>query len=332
MSKFLAKTAGSLNQHNVLYAKDIKSLLQVGMVTEKYLTPVFCQKFWSSPNVSSSDIVQAFQHKFTPLRRGDKFDAVEHLLQPLKVEIEYSTKELEGFHDSWMSEWYEIGKDMAEWSFPRWMWEKQLIKRFENNMERKIAFKGQFVKPTDGVAGFTMNSCDGLAVSLLQGIYKGATVPFQMGDIAHGDEVAYFEDFCSRIPEEYQDLEMPIFCDPALVKRYYFNRRDRFGSNTDYKPLAQQSIETYAKLLTPLPSMSGTGLFFATPQSNLVKGMKKGMPPMPNIRWYSEDVGRTLKGAAEFERFYGPAFHEEVFLPDTFLKLPNMLPAMPQAA
>ena len=309
-------------------------MLMTGMVTEKYMTPKVCENKWSSPNVTSGDVVQAYQHKFTPGVRKEKFDAVEAELQLLKIEFEYTTKELEEFFNSWMVEWVEMGKDIIQWSFPRWMWENVLIKRYEENMENKIAFKGQYVKPTDGVAGFTMNSCDGLGVGLLQGIYKGTTVPFQMGNLNQGDEVAHFEDFCKRIPFEYRRVKMPIFCDPDIPTAYYFNRRERFGRDVNYVAGMELPIETYNKTLVPLPSMAGTGLYFATPQANLVKGFKKGANPNPVIRWYSsaEDVGRTLKGAAEFYRFYNVAFHEEVFLPDTFLKLRDMLPALPQAA
>ena len=332
MSKFIRETAGSLNQHNVIYEKQVKQLLTTSMVTEKYMTPKVCEKFWSSPNVQAGDVVQAFQHKFTPGAKKIKFDAVESQLQPLKIEFEYTTAELEEFHNSWMVEWVELGRDIIEWSFPRWMWENVLIKKYEENMETKIAFKGQFVKPIEGKAGFTMNACDGLGVSLLQGIYKGAIVPFQMGNLNKGDEVAHLEDFCNRIPAEYRYMKMPIFCDPDIPSDYYFNRRERFGRDTNYVAGMELPIETFNKTLVPLPSMAGTGLYFSTPQANMVKGLKKGQPANPNIRWYVKDVGRTLQGATEFYRFYNVAFHEEVFLPDTFMKLPDMLPALPNAA
>jgi hypothetical protein len=332
MPPSIAKTAGSLNQHNILYEKDIKRMLRTGMVTEGYMTPKVCENKWSSPNVKGASIVQPYQWKFTASKNQHQFDAVESTLQPLKIDIRYTAEELEEFHNSWMVEWYELGKDMMEWSFPKWLWEKVLVKDYENDMEMKIVFGGQYSKPTSGVAGMTMNSCDGLGVSLLQGIYKGDCVPFQMGEMQVGDEVAYLEDFCNRFPSEYKNVKMPIYCDPAIPRAFYFNRRDRFSRDTNYTAGLEMPIETFNKTLVPLPSMAGTGLFFATPQANLVKGFKKGTNPNPVIRWYPDEAGRALIGAAEFWRFYNVAFYQEVFLPDTFLKLPNMLPVLPQAA
>jgi hypothetical protein len=309
----IASTAQDLNRYNVLYNTEIRQKMQVGMVTEGYLKPVPTEHTYVSPNVRMSDIVQAYQPKFTPKGTGS-FDQVANTLQLMKIDIKFEPEDLDRYHDSWMVEWVEQGKSRLEWSFPRWIWENVIMPKFEDNMEIQVAYNGVYVAPVDGQAGVTMNSCDGIGTKLSKAILAGGVVPFQMGNITPSTSVSYMEDFCKRLPFAYRFSKLPIFCAPELAADFYFDRRERFGRNVDYTATDSQQVEAYNKIITPLPSMAGSKRMICTPNRNIIKGLKRGANPYPVVRWQEQD--RMLKGLSEFYRFYGFEFYEEVFCND----------------
>jgi hypothetical protein len=125
---------------------------------------------------------------------------------------------------------------------------------------------------------------------------------------------AYLEDFCKRAPLAYRYSEMDILCSPEVASDFYFDRRERFGRNIDYKATDSTMIESYNKTLTPVPSMSGSKRLIMTPKGNAIVGFKRGANNLPVIRW--QEFDRILKGMAEFYRFYGFKYYEEVFCND----------------
>jgi hypothetical protein len=313
MSVTIASTAVDLNLYTRIYDPQIRQLMKQTMVTESHLTPVLTDHTYVSPNVTMSDIVQAYQWQFTPTGNV-MFDQVSNSLELLKIDLRFTPEELDGFHDSWMCEWVEQGKSRLEWSFPRWIWENVVMPKFADNMEMKIAYSGVYVAPTAGTAGLTINSANGLGTKLAKAITAGKVVPFAMGSRTPTTTVAYVEDFCKRPPLAYRYSAMDILCSPELASDFYFDRRERFGRNVDYKATDVQSVESFNKRLVPVPSMSGSNRMILTPKGNAIVGFKRGASSLPVIRW--QEVDRILKGLAEFYRFYGFKFYEEVFCND----------------
>jgi len=313
MAVTIASAATDLQLYNRVYNKDIRQLMKNKMVTEGLLAPRVTDHTYVSPNTSMNDIVQAYQWQFTP--KGDvEFNQVTNSLQLLKIDIRFLPEDLDRFHDSWMVEWVEQGKSRLEWSFPRWIWENVIMPKFEDNMEMKIAYNGTYTAPTAGTAGLTVNSCDGLGTKLAAAITGGKVVPFAQGTYTPTTTVAYLEDFCKRMPLPYRFSKMKILCAPEVAADFYFDRRERFGRNVDYSATDSQQVEAYNKILTPVPSMAGSKRLICTPDNNAIVGFKRGANTMPVIRWQEQD--RVLKGLAEFYRFYGFEFYEEVFCND----------------
>jgi hypothetical protein len=179
MAVTIASAAVDLNLHTRLYDPQIRQLMKQKMVTESKLTPVLTDHSYISPNVTMSDIVQAYQWQYTPTGNV-VFDQVSNTLQLLKIDLRFMPDELDAFHDSWMVEWVEQGKSRLEWSFPRWIWENVVMPKFADNMEVKIAYNGTYTAPTAGTAGLTINSCDGLGTKLAGAIGAGKVIPFGM--------------------------------------------------------------------------------------------------------------------------------------------------------
>lgn len=313
MAITIATLAADLKRYHILYDAEIKRKISLAMTTEANLTPVICERSYTAPNVKATDIVQKYQWQFTP--KGDaEFDTLTSTLEALKIDIQLSPDQLDAFHDSWMTEWVELGKSRLEWSFPRYLWENVFLPKYEDNMERKIAYSGVAAAGTAGTAGTTEGACNGLGTNLAGLISANKVVPFVMGARTPSTTVAYLEDFCARLPLEYRYLNMPILCSPETVSDYYFDRRAKFGQNTDYKAGDSVAIPTFNKTLVPLPSMSGKSRLICTPKENAIVGFKRGQSRIPVIRWQEDE--RILKGLAEFHRFYSFKFADEIFTND----------------
>jgi hypothetical protein len=306
----IASTAANLNLHQRVYDKDIRQAIKLAMKTEGYMRKVVTDNTYVSPNVKMTDVVQAYQYQFTP-KNDAQFNEVSNTLTPMKIDILFTADELKTFHDSWMVEWFELGKPLQEWSFPRYLWDKVIMPAFEDNMEAKIVWGGTFQVPVAGTAGLTVNSVDGLGTKLTAAITANKVVPYTLGAFTPTTYVAKLEQFCANLPLPYRYKKMNIYCSPEIATGYYFDRRERFGRNIDYKSGDSINIEAYGKTLVPLESMSTSQRVLCTPDANVLCGTKRGVSSMPVVRW--QEFERQLKGLSEFWRFYGFGYYEEVF-------------------
>lgn len=311
----IATAAASLNLHHRTYDTMIQQKARIGMKTEAALSVQPTDRTYVAPNVEVTDLVQAYQKGFTP--SGDlDFNAVENTLQKLKVDIVYETDDLDQFWDKWLLKVDELGKSRLQYTFPDYMYQEVMLPKIIENMELKVAYKGVFVAPTAGTPGLTLNACDGLGVKIAAAITAGSLTPIATGALVASTMVDQLESFCDALPEPYRDMPGTILMSTNNARRYWRDYRNKFGTGNSNMGNAneQLNVDATEKRIIGLPSMTGSNRIIYSTPGNLMYGLKRGGSYLPQIRW--QEFERTLKGLAEFHRFYGVRFWANTFVND----------------
>jgi len=308
--------ANSLNLHQRVYDKKINQVLRLGMETESKMSQVRTMHTHVAPNAEVQDIIQAYQCDFTPNLSVD-FNAVENTLQRIKIDIQFECEDLDQFYDSWMAEWVEDGKERDQWSFPHFVYQEIVMPKVTENMET-ISFKGQYVAPTAGTPGVTINAVDGLRIKLANAVTAGDLTPIPTGALVESTMVDQMETFCDALPLSYRNLSGDIHMSHTNARKFLRDYRTQFGTGNGILGNENSGLRIDAtnKRIVGLASMEGTDAILFTPKRNLVVGRRIGEPVLPKIRW--QVFERKLKGLAEFSRFYGVKFYGNTFINDQF--------------
>ena len=315
MGVSIKATADSLNIAHRLYSSEIQQAFRQGLVLENLMTPVQADRVYVDPFVDVTDLIQAFQCQFTP--KGDfTFDNEENWLQPMKIDIQFSCADLEEFRDSWMAQWVEDGKSRTEWNLPRYLISEVVQPKVIEELELKISYKGQYVAPTAGTPGLTINAADGLGTRIAAAITDGKLTPIVTGALTAATMVEQVEAFVDAIPIPYRDLPGDILMSPTRARQYARDYRASFGTGNGVlgNENANLLIDYTMKKIVAVPAMEGSDRIIFAPKGQLIVGYKKGTPRFPQIRW--QEFDRTLKGLAEFDRFYGVRNWSKIFVND----------------
>ena len=316
MAVTLDNGVAGLNQFAVQKAPYIHQKLRVGLEWEKMLTPRACEHTYSAPNAVPTELIQAYQWQFTP-KGGVDFSAVENTLQIIKIDIMITAEDLEVFWDSYMIEWFEIGMDPMEWSFPRYLYEQVYLPKILEEMNQN-AWSGTYVAPTTGTAGLSINSVDGYKKKIEDAITAGDLTEYPTGPLLANTMVEQMEDWCDSLPIPYRNRPGTILMSPTNAQRYWRRYRTLFGtgnsvSNNENNELR---IDATQKRIKPVIAMEGSNRIIFNPDSirNQIWGTKLKKPTYFNLRW--EKTERIIKGLAEIYRFYGFEFWDHLFVND----------------
>lgn len=301
-----------LLNHHRLFAPQLMQKLQEELETEKYMVPVKAQDRYIQPTVSGSNFIQAYKCQFSP-KGNINFDYIENVLDPMKVDLQFTCAELNKLFHSWKSEWIERGKSMLEWTFPKYIWETVIIPQVAEELEN-ITWHGEKVAPTDdAVAGPLLGSADGLLKKISDGISASDLTPIPTGSLGPDTIVDQLEAFFRGIPEPYRTKKMNLYTSKTNVIDYQFNYRDKFGPNTDYNgPIKMISNSNIT--IIGVAGLAGSDRLVATTPRNFLRGTRIGESDLPVIRW--QEFERVLKGLSEFHRFWGFGMWDEVFVND----------------
>lgn len=316
MAVTIAGTATNLNIHARQYNKDVQQVLRQGLEWEQMMSVRATDKVYVAPNVSTTNVIQPYQWQFTPTG-APTFDEVSNTLQPIKVDILITAEDLEKFWDAWAVEWMEVGMDPVEWSFPRYLYEMVYLPKILEEMNTN-AWSGTYAAPTPGTAGLSINSVDGYAKKIADAITASSLTEYPTGALVAGTMVTQLETWIESMPIPYRDAPGNIYCSPTIAKQYYRNYRATFGSavGTANNENRELLIEMTNKKIVPINAMEGSSrlIFFPTQTNNMIWGTRRGFPTYPVIRW--EPYERSIKGMAEFYRFYGFEYWDHLIVND----------------
>ncbi|MEL6968627.1 MAG: hypothetical protein AAFO02_00550 [Bacteroidota bacterium] len=306
-----------LNQFTVDKAQGIHQKLRQGLEFENILSPRAATNTWSAPNATPTELLQAYQWQFTP-KGNTTLSAVDNQLQPIKVDITLTAEDIEKYFDTYMIEWYEIGKDATEWSFPRYLMDQVYMPKIIEEMNTN-SWVGERTTPTAGMAGASVNSVDGYRKKITDAITAGDLTEYATGAFVGNTMVNQVESWCDSLPIPYRDQPGMIFMSNSNAKLYYRDHRDKFGTGNGVagNQNTELRVEMTKKQIMPINAMEGSNriIFYPTTTRNMIWGSKRGFDTYFTIRWMKPEV-RVLHGTAEIHRFYGFEFWDHLFVND----------------
>mgnify|MGYP001565214907 CR=1 FL=1 len=321
MSVTIAGTATALNRYVATFKPQINTSIRQKLVTEKMWSQRVADHTWVAPNVTSGNLIQAFQCDFTP-NNTHTFDEERIPLQRMKIDVQFTCDDLDQWFDTFMVNWDEFGtgKAPSEWEFPKWIYENEIMPKYEEELELLLAYKGVRVAPTTGTAGNTADAVDGMGKKIADAITAGRIVPIATGAFSSGTYIAKFDTFINGLPVKFRDGSGNIYVSPTHARALAKEILDTYKTNPNIDPSDTMKILNFSlpftnKRVVGLPSMEGRNRMLYSPRpDNLVVVRRRGEPMVPVIRW--ENFERTLKGFSEFHRGYGFEFGTETFVND----------------
>lgn len=215
------------------------------------------------------DVVQGFQKKFTP--KGTATITPRTILQRRhKIDLSFYPDEVV---DTWLGFLSDETSDRRTWPITRYIIEQLLIPKIAENRELRLIGQGVYEEPVDGVAQAVGKSMDGFC-TILKALFASGTSHVNFIDLpdgmTYGSSFDNIELFAKKLPALYKSITMPLFVSQGIYENYHQRRRDLHGIMPTYKPTDDIILGTNMTL-TPLPSMAGTDIMFATPKDNFIR-------------------------------------------------------------
>jgi hypothetical protein len=284
--------------------KKIYKLIQQPTESEKYMTTMAktITEYRAALGVMT-DVVQGFSDTYND--KG-QLDVTPIVIKNYQHKVNVSIKPSE-VRDSWIGYLADNEKQPKDMPLIQYIIQEHLLPKINSNRELKLIGKGVYDAAHLEVTGNSMNGF----VTILKTLKASGTSNanfIALNDLTKSNIVAETEKFVDAIDLEYQGIEMPILCDPALHKMYMRGYRDAYGPNSDYK--AGDKVDFSNNRMVPLPSMAGTGVMFATPKSNFIRLINRA-DGATNL--WTEPFEYTVKVFADWWEGVGFAVEEAIF-------------------
>jgi hypothetical protein len=293
---------------------DILKLLTQPTESEKFMTTIPTTDLeYRAAKAVIDDLVQGFQKAWTP-KGTPTFTPIAIPQRRHKVDLAFYPDEV---FDSWLGFLADESKSRAEWPITRYIIEQLLIPKVNDNRELKLIGKGDYAAVTPDSAQATGLSMDGFCTILKDLKVAGTSnVNFLTltGDMTDEGIFDLIEEFASKVNETYQSIEMRVFVSRSWYAKYHRRRRDLHGMDTNYNG-SKDIIEGTNMILTPLPSMTGENIIFATPKENFIRVINRNVGAS-NLQ--VESVDRQIKVFADWHESVGFGIEEAIFayIPD----------------
>jgi hypothetical protein len=254
------------------------------------------------------DVVQGFQKVWTP-KGGATFTPRTILQRRHKVDLSFYPDEVV---DTWLGFLSDESSDRRTWPITRYIIEQLLIPKIDENRELQLIGVGHYVEPSEGVAQATGLSMDGFC-TLLEAAYIAQNTNINFITLPEGMTYASSFDnielFAKKIAALYKRIPMPLFCSLSIYENYHQRKRDLHGIMPTYKPEDDIILGTNLSL-TPLPSMAGKDILFATPQNNFLRVLDRN-EGASNIT--IDRIHREIEVSADWHEAVGFGIDEAVF-------------------
>ena len=312
----IASTNDALNQHMVQFAAETKQVFRVGLEFETDLPFVTADEVYTADNVSLGDIVQPYQPRFTPTN-AESWGAVSNSLRPIKIDLEFTEEQLLKFFDKWKNMWFEAGKNPTEWSYPRYIMEQVVAPKYREEMNA-IAWNGEYVAPTLGTAGASLESCDGFRIGIENAIDNGDLTPVNSGSYTASDIRSKLEDWMMAMPDAVRGRGGTVYMSDSWMRKYYYDFRGDFSTATwaNLQAMGGLTVDGFPVLIKGIKAMEGSDRWIYQPdnQENMIIGTRRGYPRDPQFIFDTDLY--TLRAKAVVYRFFGFSFWDNLYVND----------------
>jgi len=314
--------AEHLNDHSRMFAPDIQTKTRIGLEWENMLTPRLSSgEYYVVENAEATEMLQPYQGTFTP-KGSIAHNEVSIRVRPIKMDLQFTELDLEKWWNSWQVSRFDVEKDPMQWSFPRYIFEKELLPKFNDDLNR-VAYLGEYAAPTPGTPGDTVDSVDGfkkiIADLITSTAIPAANVFATGGAITTSNVREKVEEFLDSIPEEITSKGGRILMSPKH-RRWYF--RDYRGEFTSQPTLDMSNapkrilVDDYDVNLQAVTSMAGANrwIFLPNGRDNMVWVSRQGAPLYPQMIFKTQ--ARVLQMYSTLYRGFGFEYPQELYVTD----------------
>lgn len=312
--------AEHLNDHSRMFSQDIMTKTRLGLEMENAIAQrQSTGEYYVVENAEASEVLQPYQGTFTP--KGEiTHNEIAIRVRPLKMDLQFTEVQLEKWWNSFVVSRFDAEKDPMEWSFPRFIVEKEIMPKFQNDLNT-VSWTGEYAAPTPSVAGDAVDSVDGfkkiIADSITSLAIPAANV-ITTTALSASNARDKIELFLDSIPEEITSKGGKILMSPTLRRYYFRDYRAEFTQSpgpfpTNNAPRALL-VDDYNIELVALTTMAGSGriIFLPNGRENMVWVSRAGAPVYPQMIFKTKS--RVLEMYATIYRGYGFEYPQEVYV------------------
>lgn len=318
----LDSLATLLNTHSFMFAGDIQTKTRLGLELESQLKQrQAAGEYYVVENAESSEVLQPYQGTFTP--KGSLTHSEQKIrIRPIKMDLEFTEVDLEKWWNSWMIDRFDPEKDPMNWTFPRYIVEKEIIPKFNDDLNN-VGWNGSYAAPTPGTAGDAVNAVDGYKKVIADLITAGA-IPagnvYASATVTASNIRETVEAFLDSIPEHITKKGGVIKMCPKHRRWYFRDYRSEFTSQIGPYPQEggpkKVEVDDYNVMLESVATMTGSDrwIFLPNGRDNMVWVSRVGAPVYPQMIWKTKS--RVLEMYATIYRGYGFEYPQEVYVND----------------
>lgn len=314
----IAGTAANLNDHSRMFGPEIHTATRQGLEFETLLPQRSSDgEYYVVESMESTDVLQPYQGGFTP-KGSVAHDESSIRIRPIKFDYQWTETELKKWWDRWRNSRFEAGRDPQTWTFPRYVFERELLPKIREELNN-IAWNGVYAAPTAGTPGASVDSTDGYKKVIADLITATTITPVATGAITTSNAREKLEEFLDAIPEKITSMGGRILMSPTMRRNYFRDYRAEFTQQPGvYANNAPQEItvDDYRVTLVPVAAMAGSSrlIFLPNMRDNMVWATRNGYPVYPEIVF--DTAPRVLNMYATLYRGFGFEYPKEVYVND----------------
>lgn len=230
---------------------------------------------YQSANVESTEVIQGYQHDFTP--KGDtKFHPNTIYLRPMKVDKQIKPDVV---WDNWLGFLSADNQHPKDWPIVRYIMEQIVAGQVENDRELKLVYTGQYQEPTEGTAGDAVNTMDGFKKVMTDAAAQGHVYPIhrvaEIGALNHSDIFDQVEKFEDAIKGMLKKQKMYICMAPEMATAYFRKLRALGFYDVSSASGLSDYVDKTNHLVQGLPCMTGSTDIWATTPGNILHLTKR---------------------------------------------------------
>jgi len=313
----LDSLATMLNTHSRVFASELQTKTRLGLELEPMLKQrQAAGEYYVVENAEASEVLQPFQGTFTP--KGSLTHSEQKIrIRPIKMDLRFTEVDLEKWWNSWMIDRFDPEKDPINWTFPRFITEKEILPKFNDDLNN-VGWNGIYAAPTPGTAGDAVDAVDGFKKVIADLVTAGTINVFASGSITSSNIRDKVEEFLDSIPDHITKKGGKIMMSPKHRRWYFRDYRAEFTSQVGPYPqeggMKKVEVDDYNVFLESVASMTGSDrwIFLPNGRDNMVWVSRVGAPVYPNMIFKTNS--RVLEMYATIYRGYGFEYPQEVWL------------------
>ncbi len=313
--------AEHLNDHSRMFSQDIQTKTRLGLELEKILPQRSSTgEYYVVENAEVDEVLQPYQGTFTP--KGTVTHAEQTIrVRPVKMDLQFTGVQLEKWWNSWMVSRFDPENDPMNWTFPRYILEREILPKFNDDLNR-VAWLGEYAAPTPGTAGDAVDAVDGFKKVIADKITSldiPAANVITTTALSASNARDKIELFLDSIPECITAKGGRILMSPTLRRYYFRDYRGEFTSQAA-SPFPNNNgtrdimVDDYNVRLVSVATMAGSGRIVYLPngRENMVWVSRAGAPVYPQIIFKTKS--RVLEMYATIYRGFGFEYPQEIFV------------------